>query len=344
MNLKTGIIVALVAAASVAQAQVASHAPALAKPAEIANTQGASGSMQVTGKAVVRVNGVELTDRDLVREMLQIFPYASTHNGFPKSQEESIRKGALSMIEFEELVYQDAEQRKVTVPPEKLNKAVAAYRKRFGSDEEFQQYLKAEMNGSKEKFRKTVRRSLLIEAALKSELDIRSHVTAAQVKEFYLKNPKPFTHPEQLQFQTISIMPPDNAAATVKEQAHKRANEAWEQAKTTHTYEEFGLLAEKYSQDDFRVDMGNHKLTPSTALPKEVLQILDPLKPGQVSSICQFGPYYAIFRLEARVAAGKTPFAEVQAKLQQDLQKERYNSLRRELDKRLRAKAKVEEL
>ena len=74
--------------------------------------------MQVTGKAVARINGAVLTDRDLLREMLAMFPYARIHSGFPKDQEASIRQGALQMIEFEdELVYQEAERRKMTIPP-----------------------------------------------------------------------------------------------------------------------------------------------------------------------------------------------------------------------------------
>ena len=39
------------------------------------------------GKPVARVNGTVLTDRDLLREMYAIFPYAKQHNGFPKAQE-----------------------------------------------------------------------------------------------------------------------------------------------------------------------------------------------------------------------------------------------------------------
>jgi hypothetical protein len=32
------------------------------------------------------------------------------------------------------------------------------------------------------------------------------------------------------------------------------------QAKETKSYEDFGLLAEKISEDDFRVNMGDHKI------------------------------------------------------------------------------------
>lgn len=340
MNYRIAIVVLL--GTGLAMAQVASHAPAL-PPAAPAPSSSVS-SMQVTGKPVARVNGVVLTDRDLLREMMIIFPYAQTHNGFPKGMEQTIREGALRMIEFEELLYQEAERRKMTVPAARINKAAAAFRNQFQDDQQFEQYIKTEMNGSMEQFRKLVRRSLLIDALMKSELDAPSRVTVAEARQFYIKNPAPFTHPEQIQFQTISIMPAETAPAEVKEQARKQADELWQQAKATHNYQEFGLLAEKYSQDDFRVDMGNHKLTARSELPPEVLKILDPMKPGQVSKVCQFGPYYTILRLEARQPAGKTPFGQVGAKLQADLQKDRYETRRRNLEKRLRTTAKVEEL
>ena len=77
-------------------------------------------SLQVTGKPVVRVNGAVLTDRDLLREMFALFPYAKLHNGFPKKQEAEIRQGAMQMIIFEELVYQEAVRRKMTIAPERI--------------------------------------------------------------------------------------------------------------------------------------------------------------------------------------------------------------------------------
>lgn len=342
MKYSTAIVVVLGAAFSMARAQVASHAPTLVTPA--ASPSVSEMSLKVTGKAVARVNGAVLTDRDLLREMLAIFPYARIHNGFPKTQEATIRKGALQMIEFEELAYQEAERRKMTIAPERFSKAEAEYRQRFPSDEEFQKYLNVEMNGSIEQFRKTVRRSMEIEALLKSELDGPSRVTVAEARAYYQSNPKRFSNPEQVRFQTISIMPAETASNEVKEQARKRAEEALRQAQATHSYEEFGLLAEKLSEDDYRVDMGDHKLVERASLPPEVLAILDSLKPGQVSGICKLGSFYAIFRLQVRLSAGKLTFEQVRPRLMKDLHKERYDSLRAALDKKLRVKAKVEEL
>lgn len=88
--------------------------------------------MKLTGKPVARVNGAVLTDRDLLREMYAIFPYARQHNGtFPQAMEADIRRGALKMIEFEELVYQEALRRKMTVAPARLNLAERDFSHQF---------------------------------------------------------------------------------------------------------------------------------------------------------------------------------------------------------------------
>ena len=83
-------------------------------------------------RPVARVNGAVLTDHDLLREMYTIFPYAKQHNGgFPKAMEADIRRGALKMIEFEELVYQEATRRHMTIAPERLAASEKQFRQRF---------------------------------------------------------------------------------------------------------------------------------------------------------------------------------------------------------------------
>ena len=120
------------------QMMAANAAPAAARR----RARSLSPVQPVTNRPVVRINGTELTDRDLLREMLTIFPYARQHNGFPKAEEAKIRMGALKMIEFEELVYQEAVRRGMTVPPAKLQKAQADFRAQFPNQEAFDEFLK----------------------------------------------------------------------------------------------------------------------------------------------------------------------------------------------------------
>jgi len=339
----------LCAAFSTAPGQVASHTPtpmkALAEAKAPNLTGEAAGSgVQVTGKPVVRINGAVLTDRDLLREMYAIFPYARVHNGFPKSQEAEIRRGALQMIEYEELVYQEAERRKMTISAARLNQAEAEFRSRFPGDDEFREYLKLECNGSRQTLRQRVRRSLLIEALLKAEVSDKSKVSLAEARAYYGKNPTLFQRGELFGFQTISVMPPENSSAEVKQQAHKRAEDVLRQAKATKSFEEFGLLAEKLSEDDFRVNMGDHKLVAGETLPAELVEPARAMQPGEVSDLLQFGSFYTIVRLNAHVPAGKVQFEEVKDRLLSDLQKTKYDRLRENLDRKLRLTATVVEL
>ncbi|MGA3212209.1 MAG: peptidylprolyl isomerase [Terriglobales bacterium] len=321
-----------------AEAQVASHAPTGIAPSATATAS----ALQISDKPVARVNGVVLTDRDLLREMYSIFPYAKQHNGFPKTQEAAIRQGALEMIIFEELVYQEAERRKVTISAQRLDRAEAEFRKQFNTPDEYEQYLKIELHGSRQLLRKQIQRSLLIEEVLKIDVGDKSAVSMAEVKAYYDRNPARFQQPESFSIQSISILPPKDGGADAPKDSRKRAEEALRQAKATHSYEEFGLLAEKISEDDFRVNMGDHKAVGRDKLPPQVVKAALAMQPGQVSGLIQIENAFTIFRLNAHNAARKQSLAEVKGELQTELQKAKYERLRSELAKHLRANAKIE--
>ena len=68
------------------------------------------------------------------------------------------------------------------------------------------------------------------------------------------------------------------------------------------------------------------------------------MKPGQVSELIQLGNAYTMFRLNAHIPAGTRPFAEVKVQLMKDLQKEKNERLRADLNRRLRKTATIEEL
>ena len=149
MNYKFPAYGLLLLAFTTACAQVASHAPtdfsqtpAKGQPAL---------SVKPAGKPVARVNGSVLTDADLVREEYAIFPVCPpAQGGIPKELGPQIREGALKMIIFEELVYQEALRRKMTVSPRRLQHAEADFRKQFATPDEFNAFLQSEFHGSKQ--------------------------------------------------------------------------------------------------------------------------------------------------------------------------------------------------
>jgi parvulin-like peptidyl-prolyl isomerase len=320
-----------------ASGQVASHAPTVFKQAP------APALTASAAKPVARVNGAVLTDADLVREEYAIFPYARQHNGIPKDLAPQIREGALKMIIFEELVYQEALRRKMTVPAAKLQRAEAEFRKTFSSPDEFNAFMQSEFHGSQQLLDQKIRRSLLIDALLKTEVEDKSIVTPAEVRAFYDQHPGNFQHPESFTFQSISVLPPANATGEQLKEGRTRAENALRQAKATKTAEEFGLLAEKISDDDYRVMMGQHKPEPVDQLPPPVAKTLAAMKAGDVSDLIQVEQAYTILRLDQHAPAGMAKFEDVKAQLKKQMEQSKKNQVRVALDKQLRQNAKVEE-
>jgi peptidyl-prolyl cis-trans isomerase SurA len=342
MQYKLSICGLLLLAGSVAGSQVASHAPTVFKQAPVQAP--AMQTLSATGKPVARVNGTVLTDADLVREEYAIFPYARQHNGIPKDMEPQIRSGALKMLIFEELVYQEALRRKMTISAAKLSQSEMEFRKTFSTPDEFNAFMQSEFHGSQQLLQEKIRRSLLIEALLKSEVEDKCSVSPVELKAYYDNNPVRFQHPESYTFQTISVLPPANATADQLKEGRKRAEQSLRQAKTTKSAEEFGLLAEKNSDDDYRVMMGQHKPLAIPDLAPPVLKVLMTMKPGDVSDLIQLDQAYTIVRLEQHTLAGETKFDEVKAQLAKEMPETRRNQLRAALDKKLRQNAKVEEM
>lgn len=340
MKYKHSIFGLLLLAFSAAGAQVASHAPTVFKQGSAQNPSMVA--LMPDNKPVARVNGSVLTDADLVREEYAIFPYARLHNGLPKSLAPQIREGALKMIVFEELVYQEALRRKMTVPPAKLQHAEAEFRAQFATSDQFNAVLKNDFHGSRQALQAKIRRSLLIDALMKIEIDDQSKVSPAELKAYYDKNPALFQFPESFTFQTISVLPPGKATPQQLKEERTRAEDALRQAKATKTAEAFGLLAEKISDDDYRVVMGQHKAVPIAQLAPQVTRALLAMKPGGVSDLIQLEQAYTVVRLNAHTPAGKSKFEDVKAQLEKQLKQTKTNQLRAALDKKLRENAKIE--
>ena len=340
MKVVTSISAVLLLAVSAAGQLASSHAPATAKRPTVFSDNAPVQS--VGGKPVARVNGVALTDRDLLREEYAIFPYARQHGGMPKSMEPQIRQGAMEMIIFEELVYQEAQRRKLVIPSARIDRGERDFKTQFPNANAYREYLARECGGSRQVLRQLIRRSLLIEKLMKLEVQDKVTVTESDARSYYKRNPKQFQVADSYAIQSISILPQENATPAQLADAKKRAETAYAQAKVTKSYTEFGLLAEKLSEDDFRVNMGDHRNVPLEKMPPELIKIASTMKPGDISELVRLGNAYTVFRLNAHTPSGQMKFEAVRQQLISGLRKDKYNQLRTDLNNRLRKNAKVE--
>jgi parvulin-like peptidyl-prolyl isomerase len=324
--------VLLVVSTTAAQLTAASH------PSVPASTQVS------LAKPVARINGALLTEADLQREISAMFPYAQQHGGkVPKSMEAEVRRGALQMIEFEELVYQEAVRQKMQIGTTRLDHAVADLRAQFDSEVAFHQFLQAEFHGSQAILRRKVERSLLIDKLLDLEVTKKSEISNAEVRAAYDRDPARFSLPRQVSIQTISVLIPDEATPEQEMTSRHRAEDLLRQAKATRNAEEFGVLAEKHSDDNWHIMMGDHGLVEEDKMPPQVAQIAFGMKPGQISEVIRAENSFCVVRVNANEPARHLPFDEVKAQVRKNLQAQRVDQLRGALNQRLRKTAKVEE-
>jgi peptidyl-prolyl cis-trans isomerase SurA len=85
------------------------------------------------------------------------------------------------------------------------------------------------------------------------------------------------------------------------------------------------LLAEKISDDDYRVMMGQHKPVPADKLAHPGVKALNAMKPGDVSDLIQLDQAYTIVRLQVHTPAGKAKFEDA-VQLAKELQQNQEES------------------
>jgi parvulin-like peptidyl-prolyl isomerase len=185
---------------------------------------------------------------------------------------------------------------------------------------------------------------MLIEQMLKTQVDMKAQVSAVELRAYYDKNSKQFEHGETISFQTISIIPPENASKDVKEEARKKIIDIARLGREAKTSRDFGLLAEQISEDDWRTKLGNRGSVEVGKLPPEIVAAARKMKTGQVSDPIQLDRAWVVFRLNGHTQAGKTPFLEAKTSLKAEIQKQKKLAIRAALNQQLRKNAKVEVL
>ena len=335
--IKLAVWLALSALTAAAQ-MVSSHAPTITAPAT------APATIPDLNTPVVKVNGTVLTERDLREQMRRIFPYYSIHGGkVPDKYQAEIRQKAMDRIVAEELIYQEAKRRGMHVAPDVMAKVFRSARERFPSAQAYQDYAKG-MYGSVAEFERRIRRATLIEQFEHQEIELKSRAPEAMVREVYEKNKASFLRPESVSLQSISVNLPENPSEEQKKLARQRIEEILPQARAAKDYNEFGLLAERVSEDDFRVNMGDHKWVHIVGMPPEVSKAVTGMKPGDTSGIIEAPIGYIILRVNDYRPPKQMTYDDVKAEIRKQLDDSAAQQKWAALQKQLRQNAHIENL
>jgi peptidyl-prolyl cis-trans isomerase C len=327
------VVTVILSGIGMAQEPVASHAP---------TSSVISKASPAPSTIVAKVNGVALTQAQLRAQEEAIFPYFKMHNGdIPASAKPEIHSQAMERLILDELIYQEAQRRHIAVPEAKYQKGIRDLRKSFKTQQDYKAAV-TKKYGSMAEFDRQLRRTLLINQLWDSEVRSKSVVTDLTLRNYYQKNQNRFVRPEAVSLQSISFMFPKDATPEKKEQTRKRASEELPKARAAKNYEEFGLLAEKVSEDPWKVMMGDHKLVHRGEVDPQ-FEVIYSMKPNETTGVIESSEGVHILRVNEHQAQKQMTFPEIKDRLRKDLEAKRYRDRADQFEKDLRKKATIEE-
>lgn len=160
-------------------------------------------SVQESKAAVVaKVNGADITARDLVAEMNEIAPqYVKPGQKRGPQTDQKVRKEALDRLIYRELAVQEAVRQGMKVPPEKIEDTLKKIKAGMKSEDAFRENL-AKSGLTEEDLKKQIERNIFVEMITEREIFNRVQIDPQLVKKTYARDKSSYRGPSgQMSFE-----------------------------------------------------------------------------------------------------------------------------------------------
>lgn len=171
-------------------------------------------------------------------------------------------------------------------------------------------------------------RTIIARQWLQQSVKISKEVTHEQLVEFYQSHEADYAQPERVRWEELMVRFEKYPS---KSEAYAAlavlGNQAYAAAASTAAGEAaFGALAPEHSDGFTAEEGGGYDWTSQGSLASPAIEkALFETPTGQMSGIVEGPTGFHILRVIERKEAGPTPFSEVQAKIREDLYKERFD-------------------
>ncbi len=277
---------------------------------------------------VATVNGVPIKASELEQAIDRLIPRISFHGEVSEEKRAELRDKALDDLISMELRYQDATAKGVKLDTKMVKEQMAAIRGQFNAKSDYEKALKrAGMTEST--LRQQVEKEVLVYQLTQKTVVEPSRMADEALKEYYEKNRSKFRQPERVRLRVISV----------KEES--KAREAYEKIRAG---EDFGSVAAKMSEDNYRIMGGDTGYVHKGRFIPEIENLAWKLPNGAVGGPVQGqgnGTWF-IIKVEDKSPERDLPFEEVKDKLRADLESKRSNELMAKWLAELKAKSRIE--
>jgi peptidyl-prolyl cis-trans isomerase C len=287
---------------------------------------------------VARVNGQDVKKDDFERMIHTLETRAG--QPVPPDRRDEILRGALDQLVIYTLLSQESKARGIKVEDSEIDAKMQQLRGQFPTQAAFEQALK-DRKMTVEGLRKDAFVDLSVTKLMDAEVATIPGPSDAEAKDFYTKNPDRFKEEESVRASHILIRVDPNADAAARAKAKATIDSVLKKAKAG---EDFGKLAQQYSQDGSAAQGGDLNFFPKGQMVPEFSNVAFSLKKDQISNVVttQFG--YHIIKLTDRKPGRVVPFEEAQAQIKQFLEGQKKQQHADSFIDGLKKKAKIEVL
>ena len=323
-----------------AEAKPGEVEPAEAKPAEVrpASTpptadEGVKEEKRIAG-AVAKVNGQDIDSAAYYAEVDKILK-RTNKNKIPPERLNRIKENILKRLIEKELIKQAVAKAQVIVPAEEIDTEFAEYKKRFRTEDQFQNYLK-HGKVTVDSIRNRIREKKELEKLL--EKTGKLAVSDQDVQDFYGKNERFYQEREGVKASHVLVKLGENASKEDEEKARAKVAKVQEGLKKG---EDFGELAKKFSEGPSAPKGGDLGFFGRGQMVKPFEDKAFTMKPNEVSEPVRTRFGFHIIKVFEKREARKKTLDEVKTTIEESLRNKKFFQERRALLTSLKKEAEI---
>ena len=279
------------------------------------------------------VNGHVITYQDLEKQYQLQFSSAdrpappTLSNGLDKTSDDQTLTQKMEVLRVmidNQIMLQRAEKLGLMATDGDVDARLAELKAPFTQEEFLRQLAARHM--SVDDLKVQLRQDLSIQKLFNKEVTSKISITDGEIRDFYLANQARFSFPEpQIHMSQIVVTPhPDSNVHNLKNDKAQTEEEARRKIEMlqarVHQGEDFGMLAQNYSEDPTAANSGDLGFVRESALEQaspELRKALAAMTPGQVTPVIHTQEGYRILKVISREPAGQREFEN--PRVQQDI-------------------------
>lgn len=291
-------------------------------------------------KSAASVNGVNITEEDINRQMFALEQHWLSTQGSAIRPDmiPVLRKKILDELIDQELLYQESRKQGLEVEEKTVSDEIEELKKRFPNEEAFNDEMR-QMNFSEETLKVQMKKNLSVKQLVEKEILAKVRVSDEDAKSFYDSHPEHFQQKEKVRASHILIKSEADTDPVSKDERRTKLEAV---KKRIENGEDFAALAREFSQCPSAEKGGDLGFFERGNMVKPFEDAAFSMKPGEVSDIVVTPFGFHLIKVTDRTEAGTVSFDESKDRISQHLRQMKFTEEKNAYVGDLKKKSKVE--